>query len=182
MMLPAAPAARNAGSVQRRLTLGVCAEHWRRRRVCPRVVPVTDGADVSGVSAKRRVYEWLAPEKTLSEDDHARAVSYLEGQGRFDLAVWVGYRFRSGGTVDHELQLRLRGRRPNRRDLLALFWGVSHEVGLHAYIAIPTRAEMESIRGVGEFVWERTGPAPEYQSAICSPRSNSRRYGSLSGR
>lgn len=118
------------------------------------------------MSAKLQVYEWLAPENAFPEDDHARAVSYLEGQARFDLAVWVGYRFRPGGGVDHELKLRLRGRRPSRHELSALFWGVSHEIGVHAYIGIPTHAEMQEIRRVGEFVWERTGPAPEYADPL----------------
>lgn len=115
----------------------------------------------TGVNAKLRVYEWLAPEEAFSEDDHARAVSYLERQARFDLAVWVGYRFRPGGGVDHELKLRLRGRRPSRHELSALFWGVSNEIGVRGYIGIPTRPEMRQIRGAGEFVWERSGPPPD---------------------
>jgi hypothetical protein len=118
------------------------------------------------VGARWRVYEWLPPERPLSEDDRARAAAYLAQQARFDLAVWVGYRFRPGGAVDHELKLRLRGRRPGRRDLSALFWGVCHEIGVDAYIGIPTRAEMEAIRRVGDCVWERTGPAPEYADPL----------------
>ena len=118
------------------------------------------------MGAKLRVYEWLAPENAFSDDQQAKAVSYLEGQARFDLAVWVGYRFRPGGMVDHELKLRLRGRRPSRRELSALFWGVSHEIGVHAYIGIPTLAEMQQIRRVGQIVWERTGPAPEYADPL----------------
>lgn len=118
------------------------------------------------MSAKLRVYEWLPPEEPFSEDQHAKAVSYLEAQARFDLAVWVGYRFRPGGMVDHELKLCLRGPRPNHSDLSALFWGVSHEIGVHAYIGIPTRAEMQQIRSVGELVWERAGPAPEYADPL----------------
>lgn len=132
----------------------------------PGVVLRLAGADVGGVGAKSHVYEWLTPEKVLSEDDRARAASYLAGQARFDLAVWVGYRFRPGGSIDHELKLRLRGRRPSRRDLLALFWGVAHEIGVHAYIGIPTRAEMEQIRCVGDLVWARTGPAPAYADPL----------------
>jgi hypothetical protein len=118
------------------------------------------------VSAKLQVYEWLPPESTFSPDDHARAVSYLEAQARFDLAVWVGYRFRPGGAMDHELKLRLRGRRPSRQEISALFWGVTHEIGIRGYVGIPTRAEMEQIRRVGEFVWERTGPAPEHADPL----------------
>jgi hypothetical protein len=112
------------------------------------------------VSARRRVYEWVAPEEPFPEDDHAKAVSYLDRQARFDLAVWVGYRFRADGRADHELKLRVGGRRPGRRELSALFWGVSYELSVAAYIGIPTRAEMDEARRVGEIVWERTGPPP----------------------
>jgi hypothetical protein len=109
----------------------------------------------------RRVYEWLSPTEPLSDDDRAKAVAFLERQARFDLAVWVGYRFRPGGSVDHELMLRSRGRTPGSRGRRTLFWGVTYELPTQCYVGFPTRAEMRQVRRVGEFVWERTGPPSE---------------------
>lgn len=104
--------------------------------------------------------EWLPPADPFPSDDHVRAVAYCEGQRRFDAAVWAGYRHRVGGRIDHELVLRLVDPPPEASRRRALFWGVSHEVGVRAYIGIPTREQMSGALKVGEILWERTGPAP----------------------
>jgi hypothetical protein len=106
------------------------------------------------------VYEWLAPAEPLADEDCARAVEYLDQQGRADLAVWVGYRLRAGGGVDHELVIRLRGRRPGSAERRALFWGVTLDLPTRCYVGFPTHAEMREARRVGERIWERTGPTP----------------------
>jgi hypothetical protein len=46
--------------------------------------------------------EWLPPAEPLAGDDRAKAVAYLDRKARADLEVWVGYRMRAGGGVDHE--------------------------------------------------------------------------------
>jgi hypothetical protein len=104
--------------------------------------------------------EWLPPAEPLAGDDRAKAVAYFDRQGRADLAVWVGYRMRAGGCVDHELMIRLRGRRPGSVELRALFWGVTYDLPTRCYVGFPTHAEMRQARRVGELIWERTGQAP----------------------
>jgi hypothetical protein len=107
------------------------------------------------------VSEWLAPAGPLPYDDRAKVVEYLDQQRRADLAVWVGYRLRTGGTVDHELMIRLRGRRLGRAQLRALFWGLTQDMPTQCYVGFPTHPEMRQARRAGELIWERTGPAPD---------------------
>jgi hypothetical protein len=106
-------------------------------------------------------YEWLPPAEPLDDDDRVKAVAFLEGQARFELAVWVGYRTGPGHNADHELKLRLRGNRPGRDGLRTLFWGVSYSLGTRCYVGVPTHAEMRKIRRAGELTWERREPPPE---------------------
>jgi hypothetical protein len=105
--------------------------------------------------------EWLAPVDALPDEDRVAAVSYLEGQCRIDLALWVGYRFGPKGSVDHELVLRLRGPRPGRVGVAALSAGVGRELPTRCYVGFPTRATLREARPVAELVWERRGAAAE---------------------
>lgn len=84
------------------------------------------------------VREWVPPVERLLDDDRAKAIAFLDRQGRFDLAVWVGYRWRRGQVADHELMLRLRGRRPGRQELQVLLWGVTSELPTDCYVGFPT--------------------------------------------
>jgi hypothetical protein len=104
--------------------------------------------------------EWLPPAKPFEDDDRGKTIAYLDAQSRIDLAVWAGYRHRAGGSVDHELVMRLVPPRPTKSRLRDLFWGVSYGLAVHAYVGFPTRPQMRGAREVGDVVWERSGAPP----------------------
>jgi hypothetical protein len=74
-----------------------------------------------------------------------------------DLVVWCAYWTEAG--VYHGLVLRMRGRRPGLRQLLAMRGGIDSEIGVGCHI--PTHREVAEARKVGEVVWQRHGPAPD---------------------
>jgi len=106
--------------------------------------------------------EWFPPEEPFPDDDRGRVIAYLDRQSRFDAAVWAGYRHRPGGGIDHELVLRSVEPCSDAVQRQDLFWCLSHELPVRAYIGLPTREQMAGALRVGEVVWQRLGaPPPE---------------------
>jgi hypothetical protein len=87
----------------------------------------------------------------MDPEDLSKVLSFLDGQSRVDLAVWVGIQFST--HVQHQVACRLVGRRPAPPELNALYFGLLYDVSTHCYLEFPTRQKMRQIESVGETIW-----------------------------
>ncbi len=103
------------------------------------------------------------PTELIPEERLASIRAYLDRQGRIDLAVWVKHEQRGvdGPLYDHHLMLGMDDAAYDGGHPDAILFGVEHE-GLSAgWVDLFPLSEVETLRELGQVVWERDAPSTE---------------------
>ena len=106
-----------------------------------------------------------APTVDLPADNVEQIRTFLDGQSRLKLAVWVRHEQQGvdGPLYDHHLVLGVDDEDWETGDMRALDAGM--RVPLHTteptWIDIAPRSEVEPLRSFGMILWEQTSPGPD---------------------